>query len=210
MKLTSLAVGSLLTNCYILDAGTKEALVIDPGGDVEVIVETLRKHDSELRYILATHAHFDHVGGIRQLQEALGGETLLHRADFPLLKNLAAQSAAFGLKTGPIPHIDRFVEEGDLLVLGDAHYQIVHTPGHSPGGISLIGTRMAFVGDTLFAGSIGRSDLPGGCYEDLIDSIRGKLLCLEDEASVFPGHGEATTIGQERRTNPFLLKDERA
>lgn len=197
-------VGSLFTNCYVLDGGANEALVIDPGGDAEAIVETLRENDLGVRYILATHAHFDHVGAMRDLQESSGGETLMHRADLPLLESLPAQGATFGMKTGPVPRIDRFVEEGDLLTLGECNYRIIHTPGHSPGGISLIGTRIAFVGDTLFAGSIGRTDLPGSSYEVLIDSIRRKLFCLEDEALILPGHGEATTIGQERRDNPFL------
>lgn len=205
-NLTSVVVGPLFTNCYILTCGNHEALVIDPGGDAEVIIELLRRSGLQLRYILATHAHFDHVGAIKALQEVFGGETLLHRADLPLLENLAAQGPSFGIRVGPVPRIDRFVEEGELLSLGKGNdqIQVIHTPGHSPGGISLIAFGMAFVGDTLFAGSIGRTDLPGGCHEVLLDSIRRKLLSLEDRVLVFPGHGEVTTIGQERGTNPFL------
>jgi len=205
-KLTSLVVGPLLTNCYILTCGDHEALVIDPGGDAEAIIESLRRSGLQVRYILATHAHFDHVGAIKALQDAFEGETLLHRADLPLLENLVAQGASFGIRPGPVPRVDRFVEEGELLSLGRANdrIQVIHTPGHSPGGISFVALGMAFVGDTLFAGSIGRTDLPGGCHQVLLDSIRRKLLSLEDRVLVFPGHGEVTTIGQERKTNPFL------
>jgi glyoxylase-like metal-dependent hydrolase (beta-lactamase superfamily II) len=204
MNVETLVVGDLFTNCYILDPETKEALVVDPGGDAQTIVQALRGKGFHLRYIVATHAHFDHVCGMKELQDTLGGETLLHRADLLLLESLPAQGAAFGMRTGPIPRIDRFLEEGDLLPLGKGHFRVLHTPGHSPGGISLIGHGMAFVGDALFAGSIGRTDLPGSSYETLLDSIHRKLLTLEENTLIFPGHGEASTIGEEIRTNPFL------
>ena len=208
MNVETLVVGDLLTNCYILDPETREALVVDPGGDAQSIVQALRGKGFRLRYIVATHAHFDHVCGMKELRDTLGGETLLHRADLPLLENLPAQGAAFGMSTGPIPHIDRFLEEGDLLPLGKGHFRVLHTPGHSPGGISLVGHGMAFVGDALFAGSIGRTDLPGSSYETLLDSIHRKLLTLEENTLIFPGHGEASTIGAEMRTNPFLTPGE--
>jgi hydroxyacylglutathione hydrolase len=204
-QLTSLVVGSLFTNCYILHAGPKEAMVVDPGADPDVIMEALQEEDLKVRYILVTHAHFDHVCAVKALQDSLGGETLLHAADLPLWENLPAQGAAFGMSTGPIPRVDRLVKEGDLLSLGGCDFQIIHTPGHSPGGISLLSSRMVLVGDTLFAGSIGRTDLPGGNHDQLLRSIRSKLLSLKDDIRVFPGHGEATTIGQERRSNPFLM-----
>lgn len=204
----TLVVGSLFTNCYILIPETREALVIDPGGDAEAILRALRENGLNLRYIVATHGHFDHVCAMQELQDTLGGETLLHRADLPLLESLPAQGAAFGMRAGPTPRIDRFLEEGDLLPLGNGHFQVLHTPGHSPGGISLTGHGMAFVGDTLFAGSIGRTDLPGSSHEMLLESIRRKLLTLEENTLVFPGHGETSTIGWERRTNPFLIARE--
>jgi hydroxyacylglutathione hydrolase len=204
MNVDTLVVGDLFTNCYILDPETKEALVVDPGGDPRGIVQALREKGFHLRYIVATHAHFDHVCGMKELQDTLGGETLLHRADLPLLESLPAQGAAFGVRTGPIPRIDRFLEDGDQLPLGKGHFRVLHTPGHSPGGISLIGHGMAFVGDALFAGSIGRTDLPGSSYETLLDSIHRKLLTLKKNTLIFPGHGEASTIGAEMRTNPFL------
>ena len=204
MNVETLVVGDLFTNCYILDPEAKEALVVDPGGDARSIVQTLRGKGFHLRYIVATHAHFDHVCGMKELQDTLGGETLLHRADLPLLESLPSQGAAFGVRTGPIPRIDRFLEEGDQLPLGKGHFRVLHTPGHSPGGISLIGHGMAFVGDALFAGSIGRTDLPGSSYETLLDSIHRKLLTLKENTLIFPGHGEASTIGAEMRTNPFL------
>jgi len=204
MNVETLVVGDLFTNCYILDPEAKETLVVDPGADARSIVQALRGKGFHLRYIVATHAHFDHVCGMKELQDSLGGETLLHRADLPLLESLPAQGAAFGVRTGPIPRIDRFLEEGDQLPLGKGHFRVLHTPGHSPGGISLIGHGMAFVGDALFAGSIGRTDLPGSSYETLLDSIHRKLLTLKENTRIFPGHGEATTIGAEMRTNPFL------
>lgn len=204
MNVETLVVGDLFTNCYILDPEAKEALVVDPGADARSIVQALRGKGFHLRYIVATHAHFDHVCGMKELQDSLGGETLLHRADLPLLESLPAQGAAFGVRTGPIPRIDRFLEEGDQLPLGKGHFRVLHTPGHSPGGISLIGHGMAFVGDALFAGSIGRTDLPGSSYETLLDSIHRKLLTLKENTLIFPGHGEASTIGAEMRTNPFL------
>ena len=208
MNVETLVVGSLFTNCYILIPETKEALVIDPGGDAEAIVRALRENGLNLRYIVATHGHFDHVCAVKELQDTLGGETLLHRADLPLLESLPAQGAAFGMRTGPTPRIDRFLEEGDLLPLGNGHFRVLHTPGHSPGGISLTGYGMAFVGDTLFAGSIGRTDLPGSSHEMLLESIRRKLLTLEENTLILPGHGETSTIGWERRTNPFLVAGE--
>ena len=204
MNVETLVVGDLFTNCYILDPEAKEALVVDPGADARSIVQALRGKGFHLRYIVATHAHFDHVCGMKELQDSLGGETFLHRADLPLLESLPAQGAAFGVRTGPIPRIDRFLEEGDQLPLGKGHFRVLHTPGHSPGGISLIGHGMAFVGDALFAGSIGRTDLPGSSYETLLDSIHRKLLTLTENTLIFPGHGEASTIGAEMRTNPFL------
>jgi hydroxyacylglutathione hydrolase len=204
MNVETLVVGDLFTNCYILDPEAKEALVVDPGADARSIVQALRGKGFHLRYIVATHAHFDHICGMKELQDSLGGETLLHRADLPLLESLPAQGAAFGVRTGPIPRIDRFLEEGDQLPLGKGHFRVLHTPGHSPGGISLIGHGMAFVGDALFAGSIGRTDLPGSSYETLLDSIHRKLLTLKENTLIFPGHGEASTIGVEMRTNPFL------
>jgi hydroxyacylglutathione hydrolase len=204
MNVETLVVGDLFTNCYILDPEVKEALVVDPGADARSIVQALRGKGFHLRYIVATHAHFDHICGMKELQDSLGGETLLHRADLPLLESLPSQGAAFGVRTGPIPRIDRFLEEGDQLPLGKGHFRVLHTPGHSPGGISLIGHGMAFVGDALFAGSIGRTDLPGSSYETLLDSIHRKLLTLKENTLIFPGHGEASTIGVEMRTNPFL------
>lgn len=204
MNVETLVVGDLFTNCYILDPEAKEALVVDPGADARSIVQALRGKGFHLRYIVATHAHFDHVCGMKELQDSLGGETFLHRADLPLLESLPAQGAAFGVRTGPIPRIDRFLEEGDQLPLGKGYFRVLHTPGHSPGGISLIGHGMAFVGDALFAGSIGRTDLPGSSYETLLDSIHRKLLTLTENTLIFPGHGEASTIGAEMRTNPFL------
>jgi len=212
MAVMSLAVGPLFTNCYIVAGENHEALIIDPGGDADEIIESVQRQGLRIRYLVATHAHFDHVGALRALQEASEGETLMHRADLPLLQNLSAQGASFGIRVGLLPRIDRFLEEGEVLDLGDggSPFRVLHTPGHSPGGISLLGEGMVFVGDTLFAASIGRTDLPGASHQVLLHSIREKLLSLEDQVLVFPGHGEATTIGRERRGNPFLREEEGA
>jgi glyoxylase-like metal-dependent hydrolase (beta-lactamase superfamily II) len=200
-----LVVGPLATNCYLLSRGD-EALIIDPGADSEAIIAMAGASESRVKYILATHAHFDHVGAMKVLQEALGGECLLHAGDLPLLESLSAQAACFGMQVGLPPRIDRFVEDGDTLSLGGnvQGLKILHTPGHSPGGISILGPGFIFVGDTLFSGSIGRTDLPGGSYPMLMNSIARKILVLGDEVVVFAGHGEITSVGRERRNNPYL------
>ncbi len=203
--LKALAVGPIMANCYILGCeDTKSAAVIDPGDDADRILMKLAEDNLKLQYVINTHGHFDHVGGNARLKEASGADLVIHKADEPLLSQLGRAAASFGLSAENSPGPDRTVEEGDVLSFGDISLKVLHTPGHSPGGISLLGEKMVFVGDTLFAGSIGRTDLPGGDYNTLISSIKTKLLVLEDDTTVYTGHGPATTIGQERRINPFL------
>jgi len=231
-----LPVGMLQCNCHVLgDAETGEALVIDPGDEVERIEAILARHRLKVRAIVSTHAHIDHVGGLARLAQSTGAPVLMHSADLPLYENLAIQAALLGMPTPPSTKIDDLLREGDTVRWGRFAAQIFHTPGHSPGSITLYlpgdiaaensGEPAAsgaahkknqialaadedapylFAGDTLFAGSIGRTDLWGGSHRQIIDSIRAKLLILPDRTIVLPGHGPATTIGEERAANPFL------
>ncbi len=192
-------------NCYIIGCETtKQAAVIDPGGNVDQIKQALKQHDLNLVMIINTHGHFDHVGGNRQLQEDSGAELLLHKEDLPVLASVSQHAAAFGLQTESSPLPSRELVGGETLTLGELKLQVIHTPGHSPGGICLYVDDTLLVGDTLFAGSIGRTDLPGGNHQLLIDGIKEKLLSLPEETKVYPGHGPMTTIGEEKAHNPFL------
>jgi len=201
-----IVVGPLQVNCYILgNGGAGEAMVIDPGGNADAIFRRLSKMKLNLAYIVNTHAHVDHVGGIRELKDMTGAEFIIHPEEEPDLLSAARRALAFGFSIDKPPKPDRFVEEGDTITLGEGlNIHVLHTPGHSPGGISLLVDDMVFVGDTLFAGSVGRWDLPGGSYELLIQSIKRKLLTLGDNVKVYPGHGPSTTVGDERNYNPFV------
>lgn len=205
MILKSLAVGPIMANCYILGCErTKSAAVIDPGDDADQILMKLAEDNLTLKYIINTHGHFDHVGGNSALKKASGADLVIHPADKPMLAELGRTAASFGLPAENSPPPDQTVDEGDVLSFGDISLKVLHTPGHSPGGISLHTDSMIFVGDTLFAGSIGRADLPGGDFNTLIASIKTKLLPLGDDTKVYTGHGPETTIEREKRSNPFL------
>jgi hydroxyacylglutathione hydrolase len=207
----------LQCNCHILgDAETGEALVIDPGDEVESIETILARHRLKVRAIVSTHAHIDHVGGLARLAQSTGAPVLMHAADLPLYQHLDIQAAMLGMPTPPATSVDQLLKEGDSVRWGPFAAQVFHTPGHSPGSITLylpaestpeslaLDAPQLFAGDTLFAGSIGRTDLWGGSYPQIINSIREKLLVLPDRTIVLPGHGPATTIGAERTSNPFL------
>ncbi len=205
MVLVRLVVGPLQVNCFILaDEKTKEAVVIDPGDDAHDILKIIKEKDLKVRYIVNTHAHFDHVGANKAVKEATGAELLLHEADAPVLATTSNQSRSFGMDPVISPPADRYVKHGDMITAGEVSLKVLHTPGHSPGGISLLEQGMVFTGDALFAGSIGRTDLPGGDLMTLLRSIKTNLMTLPDDTKVFPGHGPASTIGDERRENPFL------
>ena len=229
-------VGLLQCNCSILgDPVTREALVVDPGDDVERILEILRAHQLKVRAIVSTHTHIDHVGGLEGLHRATGAPVLIHESDMDLYRHLALQAQWLGVETPAIAKIDEFLKEGDMLRWGPYAARVLHTPGHTPGSISLVvdsagmdtqgsATEQSHVkstghargghhhadparllaGDTLFQGSIGRTDLWGGSLPQILASIREKLLVLPDEMVVYPGHGGETTIGEEREHNPFL------
>ncbi len=205
MVLIRLIVGPLQVNCYILaDEKTKEAVVIDPGDDAGEILKIIREKGFNVKYIINTHAHFDHVGANKALKEATGAALLLHEADAPVLATVSNQSHSFGLSPVVSPPADRYLKHGDIVTAGEVALKILHTPGHTPGGISLLEEGMVFTGDSLFAGSIGRTDFPGGDLLTLLRSIKTNLMVLPDETKVFSGHGPASTIGEERRENPFL------
>lgn len=200
-------VGVFAANCYVLGCeDTKEAVVIDPGDEAPRICDTLRRLGLTVRSICLTHAHIDHVGAAEELRRAVGGEVLLHPKDESLLENLPLQAALFGVPLCGTPRPDRPVVEGEIVRFGRYEMSVVETPGHSPGGVCFLLSNegLAFVGDTLFAGSVGRTDLAGGSFDELIDSIQRKLFMLEDDTVVYPGHGPPTTIGAEKMANPFV------
>jgi hydroxyacylglutathione hydrolase len=231
-------VGLLQCNCVILgDANTREAIVIDPGDEVERILATLKRHDLKLRKIINTHTHIDHVGADAELRERTGAEVCLHKADLFLLENLKRQASMIGLPTPRASKVDAFLEPGDAIQCGSMHLGVLHTPGHTPGSLTFetewIGPQgsagetaaaetggqlktvdprerkhspkqVLFTGDTLFMSSIGRTDLWGGSFETIMKSLAQILQKYDDSTLVYPGHGPATTIGQERKLNPFL------
>jgi hydroxyacylglutathione hydrolase len=199
-------VGPLECNCYIVgDRATKQAIVIDPGGDADVIAEVIASNDLRIVTIVATHAHFDHILAAARLREITGASFHLHDDDRVLLDWMQTSGRLWlGVELPPPPDVDRPAPEGEVLTAGRVRLEVLHTPGHSPGSISLIGDDAIFSGDTLFAGSVGRTDLPGGDTSSLIKAITDKLMAFDDDVPVHPGHGPATTIGEERRFNPFL------
>ena len=184
---------------------TRSAALIDPGDEADRIILEVARRAAKIERILITHAHVDHVKESRRVKEYYGVPLLMHEADLFLLQNLSAQAQGFGLGPAQPPEVDEFVAEGDRIPVGELEFEVLHTPGHSPGSVTYVHPGHAFAGDVLFAGSIGRTDLPGGSYEQLLQTIRTKLLPLGDETVVYPGHGPKTTVRQERRTNPFLL-----
>jgi glyoxylase-like metal-dependent hydrolase (beta-lactamase superfamily II) len=205
------AVGPFLKNGFVVGCeATRDAVLIDPGDEVSGLLSFAERNTLSIRHILLTHAHVDHVTGVAAAKQALNVPVYLHRGDLFLYERAVESGAMFGLRVEPQPPIDVFYEPGQVIRFGAYEVRPHHTPGHCPGGVCLQigrqgedGTEL-FVGDTLFAGSIGRTDLPGGDYTTLIASIRNVLFAFGDDAIVHPGHGPDTTIGQERRTNPFL------
>jgi hydroxyacylglutathione hydrolase len=202
-------VGPLQCNCSIIgDEVSREAMVIDPGDDIEDILALIAKHNLQVKQIIITHAHIDHVGGAMKLRAATGAPILLNQNDYALLKMLDTQAAWVGMKSPAKVEIDQSVEQADTVRAGAITANVLHTPGHTEGSVCLYfpAEKTLIAGDTLFAGSIGRTDLPGGSFEKIIQSLHGTVLALPDETVVVPGHGPLTTIGEERESNPFLVK----
>ena len=202
-----LPVGPLQCNCSIIgDEATREAMVIDPGDDIEDILSLISKHNLQVKQIVITHAHIDHVGGAMKLRAATGAPILLNQNDYALLKMLDAQAAWVGMASPGKVEIDHGLGQADVVKAGPLTASVIHTPGHTEGSVCLYfaAEKKLIAGDTLFAGSIGRTDLPGGSFEKIIRSLHQKVLALPDETVVVPGHGPLTTIGDERETNPFL------
>ena len=226
----TIPVGLLQCNCTILDnLESGEALVIDPGDETGRILELLGRHKLKAKAIVSTHAHIDHVGGLTKLRRFTGAPVMMHRDDLELYQIMDEQAAFLGVERPETGEVDQLLKEGDVLRWGGLAANVMHTPGHTPGSISLYLARAAgemdgeaagaglargnaidvpqlFAGDTLFAGSIGRTDLWGGSMKTILDSLRGKLMHLPDETIVHPGHGPRTTIGEERESNPFLVR----
>jgi glyoxylase-like metal-dependent hydrolase (beta-lactamase superfamily II) len=207
MILETFPVGPLQCNCTLLgDEATGEAIVIDPGDEVSRIHSRINDLGLKVKQILVTHAHIDHVGGALRLKRLTGAPILLNESDLPLLEMMAAQAAWLGVAPPETAPPDENLTDGMRVGLSAYPAQVLHTPGHTQGSVCLhfVPLKMVIAGDTLFACSIGRTDLPGGNYGQIIDSIHSRLLTLPDETRVIPGHGPATTIGEERRANPFL------
>ncbi len=202
-----LVVGPLACNCYIVgDETTKQGMVIDPGAEGRAILRAVSELGLSIKLIVVTHAHFDHVGAVPAVKEATGAELAIHEADAsmrlgPFARMMASIS---GGSFSRVSQPERLLRDGDVIEIDSLRFTVLHTPGHSLGGISLYGHGMVFTGDTLFNYGVGRSDFPGCSHRQLIDSIKRKLMSLPDDTIVYPGHGPPTTIGEEKRGNPFL------
>ena len=202
-------VGPLQCNCSVIgDEKTHEAMVIDPGDQIEGILEILRQENLTLKQIVITHAHIDHVGGAMKLKADTGAPILMNQNDHALLKMLDMQAAWVGMRPPGNVQVDEAIGQGRVLKIGEISSNVIHTPGHTEGSICVYfpAEKKLIAGDTLFAGSIGRTDLPGGSMDKIMRSLHTKVLALPDETKVVPGHGPVTTIGEERETNPFLQK----
>ena len=207
MILKTFVVGPVATNCYIVGSeSSKRGVIIDPGAEARLILKTVNDLGLTISLIVVTHMHFDHVGALAQVKETTGAKFALHEAEAEAGLGMFSRmlSSMMGGSLSQPPKPDRLLKDGDKIDVDGLSFTVLHTPGHSPGGISLYGHGIVFSGDALFNHGIGRTDFPGCSYEELMDSIKNKLMTLPDETIVYPGHGPSTTIGEERRGNPFL------
>lgn len=205
MKILRIPAGVYAANCYLIySESTKDGIIVDPGGDAESITNYIERESLNIKDIILTHGHGDHIGGVNELKESLGAKVMIHREDAELLsdgnKNLSATMAMGSVEIVP----DKLLNHGDIIEFGNLKAEVIHTPGHTKGGICLKVGDNIITGDTLFAGSIGRTDLLGGDYDTIIESIKERIMIYPDDIEVFPGHGGSSTIGRERTSNPFI------
>jgi glyoxylase-like metal-dependent hydrolase (beta-lactamase superfamily II) len=208
MILKLFTVGPFASNCYIVGSeSSKRGIIIDPGAEAKLILKTVNDLGLTISLIVVTHMHFDHVGALTPVKERTGAKFALHEAETEAGLGVFSRmlSSMTGGSFSQLPKPDRLLKDGDTIDIDGLHFTVLHTPGHSPGGISLYGHEIVFTGDALFNYGIGRTDFPGCSYDQLMDSIQNKLMTLPDETIVYPGHGPSTTIGEERRGNPFLV-----
>ena len=205
MIFNKLEVGPLGVNCYLVgDEASHTGMIIDPGAEAKTILRKAKGLELDIKLIVITHAHFDHIGGLKEVKEATNAQVAVGAGDAPSLQHNDPISAAFGFSYPAPPAPDRLLKDDDIIEIGSLTFRVLHTPGHTAGGICLLGEKVVFTGDTLFNSGIGRTDLTGGSSEKIMESIRTKLMALTDDVIVYPGHGPETTIGQERTNNPFL------
>lgn len=207
MYIERIEAGIYASNCYLLGCDdTNKAVIIDAGGDSQKILDRIKENEFDIEYIILTHGHGDHIGAVLDIKEKTNGKILIHKKDEYLIKS--AEKNLSTMMSGPDIEFDAdsLLEDGDEIKIGNLRLKIIHTPGHTPGGISIKVEDLLFTGDTLFANSIGRTDFEGGSFDQIISSIKNKLLVFDDSVKVLPGHGPASTIGIERSTNPFLQK----
>jgi glyoxylase-like metal-dependent hydrolase (beta-lactamase superfamily II) len=205
MKYESLIVGPLETNCYfVYSPETMECAVVDPGAEPDSIIRMIAQMNFKPTLILNTHGHIDHIGANKDIKEKFDIPLYIHSADSAMLNNVLQSEMGLFLGAKDSPAADHFLEEGEKIKIGKYSLKVIHTPGHSPGSVSFLGDGFLLSGDTLFFGGVGRTDLPGGSWQEMVNSIKNKILTLPDEMIVLPGHGPHTTVGQERNSNPFI------
>lgn len=204
MKIENIVVGPLQVNCFIAyDEENLTAMVIDPGDEAGKIIRFIEDRKIIVSHIVCTHAHFDHIGAVQRLKEKTGAPVILHKGDLDIFKRADGQAALWGMRIEQPQEPDMYVLNGDEIIIGRSHFTVLHTPGHSPGGICLYGEGFLFTGDTIFAGSVGRTDFPGGSIAELKSSF-SHLISLPPETRIFPGHGPLTTVKKEKESNFFV------
>jgi glyoxylase-like metal-dependent hydrolase (beta-lactamase superfamily II) len=205
MKVEMVVVGALETNCYLVYCEkTLECAVVDPGADPEKIFRAIADKNLKPVTLINTHGHVDHIGANKDIKDRFDVPLLIHEADVPLLQNALLSEIAFLLGAQASPDPDSFLREGDEIRFGESRLQVLHTPGHSPGSVSLKGEGLLLSGDTLFCGGVGRTDLPGGSWDELVRSIQERIFTLDGQTRVYPGHGPSTSVDQEKNANPYV------